>query len=92
MDFFDFDEYDQLLEAAKTLDPRYHTFVLAAGDAGMRAGEIRGLWWERDRLQEPAAHGGAGGLARSDHDTEARQAADDPDDQAAGRGPRRAAP
>ncbi len=45
MDFFDFDEYDQLLEAAKTLDPRYHTFVLAAGDAGMRAGEIRGLWW-----------------------------------------------
>ena len=45
MDFFDFDEYDQLLEAAKTLDPRYHAFVLAAGDAGMRAGEIRGLWW-----------------------------------------------
>jgi integrase len=45
MDFFDFDEYERLLDAAKALDPRYYAFVLAAGDAGLRAGEIRGLWW-----------------------------------------------
>ncbi|MFV8751085.1 hypothetical protein ACNOYE_11125 [Nannocystaceae bacterium ST9] len=36
----DFDEQERLLDAAKALEPRY-AFVLAAGDAGMRAGDGR---------------------------------------------------
>lgn len=44
-DFYDFDEYERLIEAAKTVGPEELAFVLLAGDAGMRAGEIRGLHW-----------------------------------------------
>ncbi len=46
MDFFDFDEYEKLVAAAKSLDPRTLVFVLLGGDAGLRAGEIRGLYWD----------------------------------------------
>ena len=51
MDFFDFDEYDKLVAAAKELDPRLLVFVLLAGDAGLRAGEIRGLYWDSVDLE-----------------------------------------
>jgi integrase len=46
MDFFDFDELEQLVEAARELGPGVLAFVLLAGDAGLRAGEIRALQWD----------------------------------------------
>ncbi|HVI03799.1 MAG TPA: site-specific integrase, partial [Enhygromyxa sp.] len=45
MDFYDFDEYAQILEAAEQLDPRIHVMVLLGGEAGLRPGEIRALQW-----------------------------------------------
>lgn len=45
MDFYDFDEYERLVAAAKKLGSDNLAFVLLAGDAGLRAGEIRGLHW-----------------------------------------------
>lgn len=46
MDFFDFDELEQLVEAARELGPGVLASVLLAGDAGLRAGEIRALQWD----------------------------------------------
>jgi integrase len=45
-DFLDFAEYRRLVEAAKQ-EPALHAAILAAGDAGLRAGEIRALKWSR---------------------------------------------
>lgn len=44
--FFDFDEYDRLVEASAAVAPWVRLMILLAGDAGMRAGEIRALHWE----------------------------------------------
>lgn len=38
--FYDFDEYERLVEAARKIDPRIHIAVLLAGEAGLRMGEI----------------------------------------------------
>jgi integrase len=46
MGFYDFDEYEQLVEAAKTLDPNTYLVALLGGDAGLRCGEIIGLEWK----------------------------------------------
>jgi integrase len=43
-DFLLFDEYDMLVEAARQ-EPQWHAAILAAGDAGLRQGEIMGLEW-----------------------------------------------
>jgi len=43
--FYDFDEYERLVEAARSLDPRTHLIVLLGGDAGMRCGEMIALEW-----------------------------------------------
>ncbi len=43
IEFFDFDEFDQLVASAETLDPRVLLAVLLGGEAGLRAGEIRAL-------------------------------------------------
>jgi integrase len=45
VDFFDFEEYDDLLAAAKATDWRAHLIVLLGGQAGLRSGEIRALRW-----------------------------------------------
>jgi integrase len=45
MDFYDFDEYDRLVEVAAKVDPRVHLLVLLGGDAGLRPGEVRALHW-----------------------------------------------
>ena len=43
--FHDFDEFDRLVEAAATLDPRTHLIVLLGGEAGLRCGEMMALRW-----------------------------------------------
>ena len=45
MGFYDFEEYERLIEAAKTLDPLAHLIVLLGGEAGLRCGEMIALEW-----------------------------------------------
>ena len=45
MGFYDFDEYERLLETAKDLGPTAHLVVLLGGEAGLRCGEMIGLEW-----------------------------------------------
>jgi integrase len=45
MDFYDFEEYEALIAAARKRSSDHLAFVLLGGDAGLRAGEIRGLHW-----------------------------------------------
>jgi integrase len=42
--FYDFDEYDRLVEAAKS-EPNAHLIVLLGGEAGLRCGELMALEW-----------------------------------------------
>jgi integrase len=51
-DFFDFEEFAQLVAAAKQLDQRAHLIVLLAGQAGLRSGEIRALRWTDVNLEK----------------------------------------
>jgi integrase len=41
--FHDFDDYERLLKAAQTIDPRSYLIALLGGEAGLRAGEIVAL-------------------------------------------------
>jgi integrase len=43
--FHDFDEYERLVEVARSIDARTLLVVLLGGDAGMRCGEIIALEW-----------------------------------------------
>ncbi len=43
--FYDFDEYERLVEAAAASDPRAHLVVLLGGEAGLRCGEMMALEW-----------------------------------------------
>jgi len=43
--FYDFDDYDRLIQAARTLDSTTLVCVLLGGDAGLRSGEMRALRW-----------------------------------------------
>lgn len=45
VDFFDFEEFDRLVVAAKECDWQTHLIVLLAGQAGLRSGELRALRW-----------------------------------------------
>jgi integrase len=45
MGFYDFDEYEQLVAAAKATNPNAYLIVLLGGEAGLRYGEIIGLEW-----------------------------------------------
>jgi integrase len=42
--FYDFDDYERLVEAAKS-DPNAHLIVLLGGEAGLRCGEMMALEW-----------------------------------------------
>jgi integrase len=44
-DFYDFDEFQRLVAAAKAIDSTTLLIVLLAGEAGLRAGEMRALQW-----------------------------------------------
>src|SRR5205814_4020452 len=43
MGFYDFEQYEQLAEAAKATDPACYLIVLLGGDAGLRCGEMMAL-------------------------------------------------
>jgi integrase len=43
--FYDFEEYEQLVKAARQLDATAYLVVLLGGDAGLRCGEIIALEW-----------------------------------------------
>src|SRR5438093_11867409 len=43
--FYDFDEYERLVEAARSLDPRTQLIALLGGEAGLRCGEMIALEW-----------------------------------------------
>jgi integrase len=45
MGFYDFDEYERLVAAAKELDRVSHLIVLLGGEAGLRCGEMIALEW-----------------------------------------------
>jgi len=45
MGFFDFDEYERLVAAAKALDANAYLIVLFGGEAGLRCGEMMALEW-----------------------------------------------
>lgn len=43
--FYDFDEYERLVEAARGKDATAYLIVLLGGEAGLRSGEMIGLEW-----------------------------------------------
>jgi integrase len=43
--FYDFDDFERLVTAAKATDPRAHLLVLLSGEAGLRLGEMVALEW-----------------------------------------------
>src|SRR6185295_17630357 len=43
--FYDFDDFERLVTAAQTTDPRAYVLVLLAGEAGLRLGEMVALEW-----------------------------------------------
>jgi integrase len=43
--FYDFDEYERLVDAARTTDARAYLLVLMSGEAGLRLGEMVALEW-----------------------------------------------
>ena len=50
--FYDFDEYERLIQAAKSLDRTTQAIVLLGGDAGLRCGEMMALEWRDVDLQK----------------------------------------
>src|SRR5712692_3861062 len=45
MSFYDFDEYERLVAAARSMDPSTYLIVLLGGEAGLRCGEMMALEW-----------------------------------------------
>lgn len=52
MGFLDFDDYQGLVNAAKSWDASAHLVVLLGGDAGLRCGEMMALRWEDVNLKK----------------------------------------
>ena len=73
--FYDFDEYERLLEVAKELGPDVHLVVLLGGEAGLRCGEMIGLEWDHVDLGEAPDVRPAIGMARTCHGAEGGPAA-----------------
>ena len=61
--FYDFADYQRLIEAAAALDPRIELLVLLGGDGGLRRGEAIGLEWTDVDLRRRAMN-----VQRSDWD------------------------
>lgn len=45
IDFYDFDEYEQMVQTAGSVGANAHLTVLLGGEAGLRGGEMRALEW-----------------------------------------------
>jgi integrase len=73
--FYDFDQYERLIEVARAQDARTHLIVLLGGEAGLRVGEMMALEWGDVDLVKPAALYRAVGLERLRHVTEGRPVA-----------------
>jgi integrase len=43
--FYDFEEYERLIEAARSMDPNAYLIALLGGEAGLRCGEMMALEW-----------------------------------------------
>jgi integrase len=43
--FYDFDDYERIVESARLIDHRTHLVTLLGGDAGLRCGEMIALEW-----------------------------------------------
>jgi len=57
MGFYDFDDYERLLDIAKKFGPTAHLVVLLGGEAGLRCGEMIGLeWGDVDLVKRPDVH------------------------------------
>jgi integrase len=56
VDFYDFNEYARLTDAARCLDPRIAVMVRLGGDAGLRRGEILALRWSDVDLKRQKLH------------------------------------
>jgi len=52
MGFYDFDEYERLLQAVKATDPTGYVIIVLGGDAGLRCGEMMALEWRDVDLQK----------------------------------------
>jgi integrase len=52
MSFYDFEEYERLVKAAKEVDWRAELIVLLGGEAGLRSGEMVALEWRDVDLQK----------------------------------------
>jgi integrase len=52
MDFYDTEEYEQMVTAAAAIGPNAHLAVLLGGDAGLRGGEMRALEWTDVNLKK----------------------------------------
>jgi integrase len=50
--FYDFDDYDALVQASARVSPNAHVIVLLGGDAGLRGGEMRALEWTDVNLKK----------------------------------------
>ena len=68
--FHDFDEYERLVEVARSIDPRTLLVVLLGGDAGLRCGEILGARMGRRRSREAATVRPSVGLERASRNAE----------------------
>lgn len=56
MAFYEFDEYERLVQAARKVSPLVALMVLLAGDAGLRRGEILGLQQDDIDLKRGVVH------------------------------------
>jgi integrase len=52
--FYDFDDYEQVVEAARVVGPAALVLVLLGGEAGLRRGEIAALEWADVNLKREA--------------------------------------
>src|SRR5712692_3528243 len=82
IEFFDFDDFERLVDGARKVDPAVLAFVLLAGEAGLQRGEIIAL-----DLTDADFRRGQLTIARSDWygqigTTKGRQDATGPDDDA----------
>jgi integrase len=74
--FYEFDEYERIVQAAAKIERRTHVIVLLGGDAGLRRGEMLGLRWcdvDFTRRQLTVSQGVWEGKGAADRTAEGRR-------------------